>query len=226
MYTMYIIHCVYTHIVPRCRMHTTHAAPEITSRQKCLTTMYMCTHIASRWRICVCTKEYGSEHWSTLHSWIYLSLLPEISGTLLWVGMCWPLVLHSYSWRCIYVFTALLTKWSVPPVTCNLPEAAVAKNNLLVYALQWHLSFTRIGITFGDFVSVFVFVCVCVKKETPLFNTKSDNKEQRFETIGQSKSLHGKPFPTASQFQDQSRFEERWWHPLLGLICVKDGKCW
>ena len=44
------------------------------------------------------------------------------------------------------------------------------------------------------------------KKETPLFNTKSDNKEQRFETIGQSKSLHGKPFPTASQFQGQSRF--------------------
>ena len=48
------------------------------------------------------------------------------------------------------------------------------------------------------------------KKQTPLFNTNSDNKEQRFETIGQSKSLHGKPFPTASQFQGQSRFEERW----------------
>ena len=48
------------------------------------------------------------------------------------------------------------------------------------------------------------------KKETPLFNTESDNKEQRFETIGQTKSLRGKPLPTASQFQDQSRFEERW----------------
>ena len=49
------------------------------------------------------------------------------------------------------------------------------------------------------------------KKETPLFSTVSvsDNKEQRFETIGQTKSLRGKPLPTASQFQDQSRFEER-----------------
>jgi len=34
-----------------------------------------------------------------------------------------------------------------------------------------------------------------IKKET-LF-TKSDNKEKLFETIGQTKSLHGKPFTTA-----------------------------
>ena len=55
----------------------------------------------------------------------------------------------------------------------------------------------------------FIFL-IPEKKETPLFNTKSDNKEQKFETVGQSKSVHGKPFPTASQFQGQSRFEERW----------------
>ena len=67
------------------------------------------------------------------------------------------------------------------------------------------------------------FLKISIKKETPLFSTVSDNKEQRFETIGQTKSLRGKPLPTASQFQDQSRFEERRSHPLLGLICMKDG---
>ena len=45
------------------------------------------------------------------------------------------------------------------------------------------------------------------------------------ETKGQTKSLHGKPFPTASQFQGQSRFEARWWHPLLGLISMWNWKC-
>ena len=49
------------------------------------------------------------------------------------------------------------------------------------------------------------------KKSKHLYLTlKSDNKEQMVETIGQTKSLHGKPFPTASQFQGQSGFEERW----------------
>ena len=57
------------------------------------------------------------------------------------------------------------------------------------------------------------------------FNTHSDNKEQKGGTIGQTKSLHGKPFPTASQLQGYSRFKEGWRHPLLGLICVEDGKC-
>ena len=31
------------------------------------------------------------------------------------------------------------------------------------------------------------------------FNTDSDNKEHKGGTIGQTKSLHGKPLPTASQ---------------------------
>ena len=48
-------------------------------------------------------------------------------------------------------------------------------------------------------------------QEINLYSTlKSDNKEQMVETRGQTKSLHGKPFPTASQFQVQSRFEEGW----------------
>ena len=44
-------------------------------------------------------------------------------------------------------------------------------------------------------------------------------------TIGQTKSLHGKPFPTASQLQVKSRCEEWWRHPLFGLISVEDGEC-
>ena len=65
-----------------------------------------------------------------------------------------------------------------------------------------------------------------VKKGKHLYLTlKNGNKEEMVETRGQTKSLHGKPFPTASQFQGRSRFEEGWWHPLLGLIGVKDGKC-
>ena len=49
-----------------------------------------------------------------------------------------------------------------------------------------------------------------VREKHLYFNTDSDNKEHKGGTIGQTKSLHGKPLPTASQFQDQSRFEERW----------------
>ena len=66
------------------------------------------------------------------------------------------------------------------------------------------------------------------QRKTPLFlHYGSDNKEQKKnkKTIGQTKLLHGEPFPTASQFQGYSRFKEGWRHPLLGLIGVKDGKC-
>ena len=62
-------------------------------------------------------------------------------------------------------------------------------------------------------------------KNTFIFYCDSDNKEHTSGTIGQTKSLHGKPFPTASQLQRYSRFKEGWRHPLLGLICVEDGKC-
>ena len=44
-------------------------------------------------------------------------------------------------------------------------------------------------------------------------------------TTGQTKSLHGKPLPTAGQLMVYSRFKEGWRHPLLGLIGVEDGKC-
>ena len=57
------------------------------------------------------------------------------------------------------------------------------------------------------------------------FNTDSDNKEHIGGTIGQAKSLHGKPFPTASQLQGYLRCKEGWRHPLLGLIGVEDGEC-
>ena len=65
-----------------------------------------------------------------------------------------------------------------------------------------------------------------IERKTPLFqHCDSDNKEHKGGTIGQTKSLHGKPFPTASQLQGCSRFKKGWRHPLLGLICVEDGKC-
>ena len=50
-----------------------------------------------------------------------------------------------------------------------------------------------------------------MKRRKHLYLTlKGDDKEQMVETRGQTKSLHGKPFPTASQFQGRSRFEEGW----------------
>ena len=49
----------------------------------------------------------------------------------------------------------------------------------------------------------FIFL-IPEKKETPLFNTKSDNKEQKFETVGQSKSVHGNHF----QLQASSRVNQ------------------
>ena len=66
-------------------------------------------------------------------------------------------------------------------------------------------------------LKIWVFVSHWGEKHL-YFNTHSDNKEQKGGTIGQTKSLHGKPFPTASQLQGYSRFKEGWRHPLLGLI--------
>ena len=64
-----------------------------------------------------------------------------------------------------------------------------------------------------------------LSEQLPCFNTDSDNKEHIGGTIGQTKSLHGKPFPTASQLQGYLRCKEGWRHPLLGLIGVEDGEC-
>ena len=59
-----------------------------------------------------------------------------------------------------------------------------------------------------------------VKENTfkALFYTKNDNKEQIVETIGQTKLLHGKPFPTASQSQGLSWFEESCLHFKLEVL--------
>ena len=49
------------------------------------------------------------------------------------------------------------------------------------------------------------------KKRKHLYSSlKVTIKSKGSKIMGQSKSLHGKPFPTASQFQGQSRFGERW----------------
>ena len=70
--------------------------------------------------------------------------------------------------------------------------------------------------------------CHVIWEKTLSFKTKSHNKEQMVETRGRTKSLHGKRFPTASQFQGKPRFEERGWHQLLGLIGIrhKQLKMW
>ena len=66
------------------------------------------------------------------------------------------------------------------------------------FALYHEEEFLHVGENFGE------------KRKHLYLTLKSDNKEQIVETRGQTKLLHGKPFPTASQFQGRSRFEEGW----------------
>ena len=44
------------------------------------------------------------------------------------------------------------------------------------------------------------------EREHLYLTLQSDNKEQRFQTIGQTKSLRGTPLPTASQFRIDQGF--------------------
>ena len=43
--------------------------------------------------------------------------------------------------------------------------------------------------------------------------------------VMEERGVCGKPFPTASWFQDQLRFEEWGLHPLLGLISMEKWEC-
>ena len=93
-----------------------------------------------------------------------------------------------------------MLRWSMPAVT-------KAEQNLLNLFIM----------------PIITVLIIATTEETLLFNTKSDNKEQRCETIGQWKSLH---------FQLQANFAQLFEHKLFFdfdleiFECGNDWRFW